>query len=117
MNVLICGDREWTAQVPVQRLICGLLKGDVVIHGDARGADRMAGHIAETVGLTVLKFPAEWDKHGKAAGPIRNQRMLVEGNPDEVWALHDNIGVSKGTRDMCRRAKEAGVPVYVVSHY
>jgi hypothetical protein len=65
--------------------------------------------------ITVKVFEAAWDMHGKAAGAIRNQRMLDEGKPDEVWAFTDDLATSKGTADMVRRARKADVPVYVVS--
>jgi hypothetical protein len=52
-------------------------------------------------------YKAEWDKHGRAAGPIRNQQMLDDGKPDLVLAFAGG----RGTDDMCRRAREAGIEV------
>ncbi len=113
-RILVCGDRDWTDK----QLICDVLmdfwweRGDcVVIEGDCRGADQMAGAIAEMMGMEVKKFPADWDKYHKGAGPIRNQQMLDEGKPDIVLAFHSNIGESKGTMDMIRRANKAGLVV------
>lgn len=45
--------------------------------------------------MELLRFPAKWNEHGKAAGPIRNQQMLTEGKPDVVFAFHDDIASSK----------------------
>jgi len=53
----------------------------------------------------------EWDKIGKKAGPLRNQRMLDEGKPDLVVAFSG----SGGTKDMVRRAVKAGVSVHEVN--
>jgi hypothetical protein len=55
-------------------------------------------------------YVAQWKKHGRAAGPIRNQRMLDEGKPDLVVAFPGG----RGTADMIRRAERAGVPVQQV---
>jgi hypothetical protein len=88
----------------------------VLIHGAARGADSIAGAIMENACLgKVEEYPADWDKHGYGAGPIRNQQMLTEGKPDIVLAFVDKPLVeSKGTHDMVLRARRAGVPTYVI---
>jgi hypothetical protein len=62
--------------------------------------------------MGVAVFPADWETHGRAAGPIRNQAMLDEGKPYLVIAFWD--GKSKGTLDMISRATRAGVPVKIV---
>jgi hypothetical protein len=108
----------------VELVLEGLLarnKRLVVIEGQARGADTMAGDWAEEAVESLedvdhWPFPADWEQFGKAAGPIRNRQMLTEGKPDVVIAFHDFIPNSKGTKDMVEIAKEAGVPTYVVSH-
>lgn len=85
-----------------------------VIEGEARGADAMSRSVAELVlHLPVKKFPANWDLHGKAAGPIRNMKMLQNGKADAVVAFHHNLHLSKGTRHMVEIALKAGKPVYV----
>jgi hypothetical protein len=53
-----------------------------IIHGGARGADHMAGLWARKHDINMKQYPADWDKHGNAAGPIRNAQMLAEGFPD-----------------------------------
>ena len=85
--------------------------GIIVIHGDCRGADKMAGVVAEKLGMEVIPFPAKWEKHGRSAGPIRNQQMLDEGKPDKVIAFHQDIDNSKGTKNMIKIAEKAGIPV------
>ncbi len=62
---------------------------------------------AESEGIKPTVFKADWSKHGKAAGPIRNRRMLEEGKPDLVIALQGG----KGTASMIALAREAGVRV------
>lgn len=82
----------------------------VLIHGDARGADRIADEWAKEALVEIEKYPADWKKHGKAAGPIRNRQMLKKGRPDYVIAFPGG----KGTADMVDIAKKAGVEVLVI---
>jgi len=110
MKLLICGDREWDQPGVIAEVLKQYdPKTTVVIHGDARGADRIAGQIASGMGFKVEKFPAEWDKYGRAAGPIRNLQMLKE-RPERVIAFHSNIESSKGTKNMLKISEQAGVP-------
>lgn len=118
MRVLICGGREFYDEHWLKQELCDLVwqrgrfadvpqQVRVVIHGGARGADRMAENFAIGCGLEVVEFKAEWEKHGRAAGPIRNCRMLAVGKPDLVVAFPGG----KGTADMVRQARDAGVRV------
>jgi len=81
----------------------------VLIHGDASGADRLSGEWATARGITVEAHPADWKKHGRAAGPIRNQKMLEE-KPELVVAFPGG----KGTADMVRKARQAELEVVIV---
>lgn len=124
-RILVCGARDWIDA----RIINDIIEGVhfnvlmnygvlVVIEGGAPGADQLAGKIADSD--TRIKhecYPANWKRFGRAAGPIRNQQMLDEGQPDVVYAFHDNIYESKGTKDMVNRAKKAGIPVYIIGRY
>lgn len=126
-RLLICGDRNWTDREfffeAMRRFVAKHGMPATIIEGCARGADKMAGHEwAVDIGRTsssapapiyVEHYPALWDKHGKAAGPIRNQQMLDEGKPDAVIAFHKDIASSRGTADMVRRARKAGIPVWI----
>lgn len=116
MRVLVCGDREWADPVLIRLLMDGLYPYGTVIHGACRGADTMAGQAAFGASVETEVYPADWDRYGKGAGHIRNQQMLDEGQPDVVVAFHDDIENSRGTADMVRRAKKAGVPTYIVRH-
>lgn len=115
MKVLVCGGRGITDTTAVYKALADLAKGwepDVtIIEGDAKGVDRIAGAWARKRRLTNMKFPADWAKHGNAAGPIRNKRMLDEGRPDLVVAFPGG----PGTANMVRQARAAGVPVVEVA--
>lgn len=82
----------------------------LLIHGGAHGADTLAGEWARDNGIPVQVVPAEWDTHGKAAGPIRNRAMLAL-SPDAVIAAPGG----RGTADMVKQARRAGVPVHEMS--
>lgn len=115
MKVLICGDREWTNISMIRRELEKLPKNTLIIHGAARGADSIADKVARELGFKKpIKYPADWTKYGKGAGPIRNREMLKE-DPDLVLAFHNSIENSKGTKDMIEISKERGIKVILFS--
>ena len=122
MKVLICGSRGWSDPLPIDLILAGLdVRSEgkterlTVIHGGARGADQLAGRLARGWNADVIEEPADWEQHGKAAGPIRNSLMLEKYDPDVVIAFR-STGKSNGTDDMIRKAKLAGKPTYVITN-
>lgn len=113
MRLLVCGDRNWSNYEFILKRIKEL-KPAVIIHGAATGADSLAGKAATELGISVEEYPADWSI-GRRAGPIRNSRMLKEGNPDYVLAFHPKISESKGTRDMLHKAMRVGIPTELLS--
>jgi len=122
VKVLVCGDRNWTDEATVHwwlDLVTNNVAQIEVIEGCARGADKFAEswwrrHAWSITGrFTIRHFPANWNKYGMAAGPLRNRDMLAYG-PDLVLAFHNDLNNSKGTKDMVMRARAAGVPVAVI---
>lgn len=110
MTVLVCGGRNFGNRWWLYTALDALHDWkpiDVLIHGDARGADHLAGEWARDRKVPCRRYPADWEKHGKSAGPRRNQQMLDEGRPDLVMAFPGGAG----TRDMVTRAKRAGIRV------
>ncbi|MDE1822352.1 MAG: DUF2493 domain-containing protein [Euryarchaeota archaeon] len=116
MRLLVCGSRDWADGEIILTELAALQGVDVVIEGEAPGADTFARKAAEQMGIPVLPFPADWGSHGRAAGPIRNQQMLDEGKPDLVLAFTDGLNTSRGTADMVARARKAGIETILVSH-
>ena len=121
MRLLVCGSRTWTDRARLREVLDQVVAdhGDgqvTVIEGDARGADRLAGQLAQRRGWRLERYPADWTHEGRAAGFRRNARMLRQGRPDLVVAFTVGpLQQSRGTADMVRRARAAGVPVHLVT--
>ncbi|RTM07422.1 MAG: DUF2493 domain-containing protein [Hyphomicrobiales bacterium] len=111
MRVLVCGGRDYTDERRVFSALQALQEQygpfTHVIEGGASGADRLGFRWAHSNGISTLTFRANWKAHGRAAGPIRNQKMLDDGKPGLVVAFPGG----KGTEDMVSRAGNAGVRV------
>jgi hypothetical protein len=114
MRVLVTGSRRWSDKEAIRRVLQRLPAASTIINGGAKGADSLAADIGRDLGFDVIAFPAEWHRFGKAAGVIRNTRMLEEGLPDLVLAFTPTcLESSPGTLDMVTKARKAGVRVIV----
>jgi hypothetical protein len=124
IKILICGSRGWKDPTPINAIIAGydvLAEGAgeklIIVHGHApKGADAIADRLGRQWGAEVIREPADWDQYGKAAGFIRNQRMLDNHKLDlnAVYAFRA-YGKSNGTDDMVDRSEKAGIPTFVIS--
>jgi hypothetical protein len=116
IRILVTGDRNWKDVSLIRvSLICarGYFGEIEVIEGEAPGADTIARQVCEEFGWKFRAFPADWDTHGRAAGPIRNKQMLNEGKPHFVLAFHLDIEHSKGTKNMVEQSRKTGIPVWI----
>ena len=117
MRVLVCGSRDFGNPEFLNSTLNEFHSKhgiDVLINGAAPGADTLAHLWAQDNGIDTESYPANWKAHGRAAGPMRNKRMLTEGKPDAVIAfINKPLEQSRGTANMCKIAREAGVKVYV----
>jgi hypothetical protein len=115
VKVLVCGSRDWSHVEEMQVALIEIgeqYRSVTVIHGAARGADQMAGTIADALGYTVTEFPADWRGKGKRAGILRNLEMLDQ-KPDLVLAFQRNG--SRGTQHTIDEARQRGIPTEVWS--
>jgi hypothetical protein len=107
MRLLVCGGRDWSNRKAVWAEL-DRLKPTFVIQGGARGVDLDARIWAKRHHVPCVTVVADWEKYGKAAGPIRNQRMLDDLKPDTVLVFPGN----RGTADMAARAqRQLGITV------
>jgi hypothetical protein len=122
MRILVCGGRDYGSKIEGDLVLPDLekienvysvldqLKPTVIIEGGARGADSIARSWAIKNNINLITERADWEKHGKSAGPIRNSKMLKDYKPDMVLALPGG----SGTNHMKKIAKEAGIEVKVI---
>jgi YspA, cpYpsA-related SLOG family len=95
MKLIIAGGRDFQDYA----LLCKTMEQfnpDLVLCGGATGADALGDRWAKENGIPVDYYPADWAKHGKAAGPIRNTEMA--SNATHLLAFHDRR--SRGTAHM-----------------
>lgn len=119
MKVLVCGGRMFGVKDEARRLLMFRTLAALherhrfteILEGGAPGADASAATFGRLNDIRVRTFKADWDAHGRAAGPIRNRRMMEEGKPELVIAFPGG----RGTADMVEVAKEAGVKVIEVA--
>lgn len=110
MRILICGSRNWKDAEIIRKAMLRFPPDTVIISGGASGADAIAERLAKEMNFKSEVYPADWTKFGRAAGPIRNKRMLDEGKPWAVYAFY-NPKKSKGTRSMVLLAHQANIDV------
>jgi hypothetical protein len=112
--VLVCGGRDYDNYDRLSEVLEDVagwsLNPITILEGGARGADSLARRWAKEQGLQCITVPADWEQHGRAAGPIRNARMLKEHPPDQGVVFPGG----RGTQDMLIRLFQASVNTWVV---
>lgn len=83
-----------------------------IVSGGARGADRMAERYAKERGLKFRLFPADWEAHGKAAGPIRNEQMAEYAD----WCIVFWDGESRGSKNMIKTAEKHSLRLNIFNY-
>ncbi|MBQ8524680.1 MAG: DUF2493 domain-containing protein [Clostridia bacterium] len=116
-KLLIAGSREYSAYDEAEKVIDTYLNkltpNDTVIilSGACRGADRIGERYAEEHGYEVRRYPADWKRYGRGAGPVRNRLMADEA--DYIICFWN--GKSRGSRSLIEYAEKLGKKVFVIS--
>lgn len=116
MKVIIAGSRDAPKHVldclafVIDQLINKRWEIDEIVSGGCAGPDMAGEDWAIVYGVPVKRFDADWKKHGKAAGPIRNREMADYA--DAAVVIWD--GKSRGSKNMIDEMKKRGKPVEVV---
>lgn len=116
-RILVTGSRHHTDEHLIAAALADALtelsptSAVTLVSGNARGADALAEKYADALGMDVERHPADWGKHGRAAGPKRNQQMVDLGAD---LCLAFPLEESRGTYDCIRRARAAGIEVRVI---
>lgn len=116
--VCVTGGRDYSDRDNVLQVVTALavFYGEELrcMDGAAKGADTLFHEAAVSLGVRTKRFPADWNTHGKKAGPIRNQEMVdylvwcrTQGHSVQVVAFPGGTG----TANMIERAERAGIDV------
>ena len=116
MRVVVTGSRNLEDYDLVLDSIWGQMKVTEfrkvrIASGGARGADSLAKKISINREVSFTEYVADWEKHGNAAGPIRNRDMIDDFDPDIVLAFPGPK--SKGTWDCVKYALSRGIQVLI----
>lgn len=121
-RIVVAGSRAKNGPISdsvVYYVLCSLvdelgINPECIIHGaEPTGVDAIADRWARDMGIAIERVPAEWDRHGRLAGPIRNTEMACDRNADMLVAFRSATGQSPGTDDIVRKASPR-MPVLLV---
>jgi len=112
MKVIIAGGRNFNDYKTLKDVCNKVLKNCTnieIVSGTAKGADSLGEQYANEMNFKIKRFPADWDKHGRSAGYIRNSEMA--NYSDALISFWDEN--SKGTKHMIDLAKKQGLQVKI----
>lgn len=107
-NLLVTGGRKFHQAAYIYNVLDQIHAHrpiTLLVHGNAMGTDSIAGAWATERGVPLAIFPANWKGEGKAAGALRNQRMLDCIQIDGCIAFPGTTG----TADMINRVNKEGI--------
>jgi len=117
MNILIAGSRNFNdynfLKEEVNNILINKYDNITIISGCAKGVDKFGEKFAAEYNINVLKFPAQWDLHGKKAGYLRNEEMVNFLNKENDFAIFFWDGESKGTTHTINLCKKKGIKSYI----
>lgn len=113
MKLIIAGGRNFTNYRKLTKVCDHFIQDqtniEIVSGNHYKGADKLGEQYAKERGYKITKFPANWKRYGKAAGPKRNKEMTSYA--DVLIAFWD--GKSKGTKHMIDLAKSSQLKVEI----
>ena len=119
IKVIIAGTRDFDnyelLKLKMDNILAGKVRNNeeiIIISGTARGADKLGERYAREKGYKIERYPANWDKHGKRAGYIRNEQMAKVA--DACVCFWDEQ--SKGTKHMIDLAKQYKLALRVINY-
>ncbi len=109
MKVAVIGSRDFNDYELVKTALSPI-NITLLVSGGAKGADSLGERYAKENNIETLIFKPDWEKHGKAAGMIRNTDIV--NNADTIIAFWD--GESRGTKDSISKAEKLGKNIIIV---
>ena len=113
LNILIAGTRTFNDYELLRKEVDSFIEEITapvlpvlirILSGGASGADALGERYAKQRKHILKVMPADWNKYGRAAGPLRNKQM--GDRADACIVFWD--GISRGTKnviDLCKKAK------------
>ena len=124
VRIIVCGGRHFDDYNRMRSTIDGVIAeigssvtAVEIVSGHCAGADQLGEKYAEEHGYPCKVFPANWEKHGRAAGPIRNSEMIKYASEAEVpVVVAFRSPRTRGTNDTVKKATKKGFKVVVVDY-
>lgn len=111
MKTIIAGSRTITSRKLIDAVMMNYPSPITeVVCGTAKGVDTLGEEWAHSRDIPVKYFPADWDKYGKKAGPLRNKEMAEYA--DAAVIIWD--GQSRGTKNMINIMTKMNKPMWLV---
>ena len=114
VKVIIAGSRSFNDyKLLIEEVQSILVNPDTfweIVSGTSKGADKLGERFAKDFNFKLSKFPAKWNIYGKAAGPVRNEKMAKYA--DILIAFWD--GDSSGTKNMIELANKYNLEVHII---
>jgi len=109
MKLIIAGGRGYRFTEDDKRFLDSMIHNpgiEEVVSGCCSGADKCGEDWAESRGIPVKRFPAQWHLYGAKAGPRRNKEMAAHA---DAVALFPG---GPGTENVAIWAKRNGLMLY-----
>lgn len=115
MRVAIVGSRDYPTDdlVRVAELVLGLPGGTVVVTGDASGVDTIAWVVASAHKMEAVRYLADWERLGNAAGGVRTRRVVNDADEVHAFLWPGSPTGSPGTKLAIKEAERIGIPYSV----
>ena len=116
------GSRDWNDEIMIENIFSKIEKPCLLIHGNCIGADKLCEKVGKKYNFDMEVHNPEWNKYGKYAGPKRNKDMIesfinhTNCKNKIMYAFHDSIEKSKGTKNCVQEAKKNNIDTIIISH-
>ena len=120
-RIIVAGGRDFTDYALLSETLDAILEKYIesetsIVSGSCRGADALGERYAREHGIPVVRFPADWQAYGKAAGPIRNRKMAEYASEGEGILVAFWDGKSRGTASMIRLAEKYELQIKTITY-
>ena len=120
-RIIVAGGRDFTDYALLSETLDAILEKYIesetsIVSGSCRGADALGERYAREHGIPVVRFPADWQAYGKAAGPIRNRKMAEYAAECDGMLVAFWNGESRGTASMIRLAEKYGLQIKTITY-